>query len=91
VGASFSGGTVRPFVGGGYTRLMPRFQVDYTNSLGIVDNTKVESNLNAAALFGGLTWDLARRWSLTGQVFSLVTYGTSVSLTGRYALGKPGS
>lgn len=91
LGASFSGGTVRPYVGGGYTRLMPRFQVNYTNRLGIVDNTKVESNLNAAALFGGLTWDLTRRWSVTGQIFSLVSYGTSVSLTGRFALGKLGS
>ena len=91
LGASFSGGTVRPYVGGGYTRLMPSFQVDYTNRLGIVDNTEVESNLNAAAIFGGLTWDLARRWSVTGQIFSLVTYGTSVSLTGRFALGKLGS
>jgi len=51
----------------------------------------VESNLNAAALFGGLTWDLTRRWSVTGQIFSLVSYGTSVSLTGRFALGKLGS
>ena len=91
LGASFSGGRVRPYVGGGYARLMPRFQVDYTNRLGIVDHTKVESNLNAAAIFGGLTWDLARRWSVTGQLFSLVTYGTSVSLTGRFALGKLGS
>ena len=91
LGASFNRGSVRPYIGGGYTRLMPRFQVNYTNSLGIVDNSKVESNLNAAALFGGLTWDLARRWSVTGQFFSLVNYGTSVSLTGRFALGKLGS
>jgi len=70
---------------------MPRFQVNYTNALGIVDDSKVESNLNAAAIFGGLTWDLARRWSVTGQFFSLVTYGSSVSLTGRFAVGKLGS
>lgn len=91
LGASFSGGTVRPYVGGGYTRLTPSFQVDYTNRFGVVDNTEVESTLNAAAIFGGLTWDLARRWSVTGQIFSLVNYGTSVSLTGRFALGKLGS
>ena len=91
LGASFSRGTLRPYVGGGYTRLMPRFQVNYTNALGIVDDSKVESNLNAAAIFGGLTWDLARRWSVTGQFFSLVTYGSSVSLTGRFAVGKLGS
>jgi len=91
LGASLSRGTVRPYLGGGYTRLTPHFQVNYTNRLGIVDNTEVESTLNAAAIFGGLTWDLARRWSVTGQVFSLVSYGTSASLTGRFALGKLGS
>lgn len=91
LGATFSGGTVRPYVGSGYTRRMPRFQVDYTNALGVVDDSKVESNLNAAALFGGLTWDLMRRWSVTGQIFSLATYGSSVSLTGRFALGTLGS
>lgn len=90
-GASLSEGKVRPYLGGGYTRLMPRFQVNYTNRFGILDDSRVESNLNAGAIFGGLTWDLARRWSVTGQFFSLVTYGTSVSLTTRFALGKLGS
>jgi hypothetical protein len=91
LGASFSKGRVRPYLGGGYTRLAPRFQVNYTNQFGVLDDSRVESNLNAGAIFGGLTWDLARHWSLTGQFFSLVTYGTSVSLTTRFALGKLGS
>lgn len=86
--ASFVHGTVRPYVGGGYTKLKPHFQVNYTNSVGFHDNTELESDLNAAALFGGVTWDASHRWSFTGQVFSLVSYGTSASLTTRYALGK---
>lgn len=90
LGASLSEGTVRPYLGGGYTRLMPRFQVNFTNRLGILDDNRVEANLNAAAIFGGLTWDLARRWSVTGQFYTLVTYGSSVSLTVRAALGKLG-
>jgi polyisoprenoid-binding protein YceI len=53
LGASFSGGTVRPYLGGGYARLMPKFQVNFTNRLGILDASRVESTLNAAALFGG--------------------------------------
>ena len=84
-------GTVRPYIGGGYTRLMPTFQVNFTNRLGIVDDNRVEATLNAAAIFGGLTWDLARRWSVTGQFYTLVTYGSSVSLTIRAALGKLGN
>ena len=86
--ASFVHGTLRPYVGGGYTKLKPHFQVNYTNSVGFHDNTELESDLNAAALFGGVTWDASHRWSFTGQVFSLVSYGTSASLTTRYALGK---
>jgi hypothetical protein len=88
LGASLDHGALRPYVGAGYTRLMPRFQVDYTNAAGVVDNTRVESNLNVAAVFGGLTWDPARHWSFTGQVYALVSYGVSASLTTRYALGK---
>lgn len=91
LGALLSKGTVRPYIGGGYTRLMPTFQVNFTNRLGIVDNNRVEATLNAAAIFGGLTWELARRWSVTGQFYTLVTYGSSVSLTVRAALGKLGS
>jgi hypothetical protein len=91
LGASFSEGTVRPYLGGGYTRLMPTFQVNFTNRLGIVDDNRVEATLNAAAIFGGLTWELARRWSVTGQFYTLVSYGTSVSLTTRFALGKLGT
>ena len=91
LGASLSKGTVRPYLGGGYTRLSPKFQVNFTNRLGIVDNNRVEATLNAAAIFGGLTWDLTRRWSVTGQFFSLVSYGTSVSFTTRFALGNLGT
>lgn len=91
LGGLFSKGAVRPYLGGGYTRLMPRFQVNFTNRLGILDDNRVEANLNAAAIFGGLTWDLAKRWSVTGQFYTLVSYGSSVSLTVRAALGKLGS
>lgn len=91
LGGTFNKGTVRPYLGGGYTRLMPRFQVNFTNRLGILDDNRVEANLNAAAIFGGLTWELAKRWSVTGQFYTLVTYGSSVSLTVRAALGKLGT
>ena len=71
---------------------MPKFQVNFTNRLGILDDNRVESTLNAAALFGGgLTWELVRRWSVTGQFFTLVSYGSSISLTTRVALGKLGT
>ena len=39
-------------------------------ALGILDDNRVEANLNAAAIFGGLTWELARRWSVTGQFYT---------------------
>jgi hypothetical protein len=88
LGGLFGSGTLRPYLGGGYTRLMPRFQVNYTNRFGNHDDTRVESNLNAAAIFGGLTWELTRSWR---QFYTLVSYGSSVSLTVRAALGKLGT
>ena len=51
----------------------------------------IAERLGTRAELGGLTWELARRWSVTGQFYTLVTYGSSVSLTIRAALGKLGN
>jgi hypothetical protein len=82
LGWSLGGGQVRPFLGGGFNVLHPRFQVDFTNRVGQVDNTRIEVNLGRAVLFGGATWAPAAGWGLTGEIYS----APSDKVTGRLAL-----
>lgn len=49
------GGRVVPHLGLGWSSLWPRFQVDFTNSLGDVDRRRVEVDLQRVAAFGGMT------------------------------------
>jgi hypothetical protein len=69
-GWSLGGGRVRPFVGAGINLLRPRFQVHFVNSLGQLDDRKVEVNLERVAMFGGMSWFPAERLGLTGQIYS---------------------
>ena len=66
----FGRGAFRPYVGGGYNRLDPRFQVNFRNQFGSVDRTRVEVGLNRAVLFGGASWQLQDRLGLTGEVYA---------------------
>jgi len=61
---------VHPYAGLGYTRLMPRFQVNFTNSAGELDDRKVIVDMNRLALFGGLSWRLGQSLGLAGEVYS---------------------
>jgi len=67
------GGTankVRPYAGLGYNRLQPRFQVNFTNSAGELDDRRVIVDLNRLAVFGGLSWKLGQSLGLAGEVYS---------------------
>ena len=79
VGGSLAGGRLRPYGGAGYNRLQPRFQVNFTNQFGEVDNTRVEVDLNRLVLFGGATWQVAERLGLTGELY----VAPSDAVTGR--------
>jgi len=61
---------VHPYAGLGYSRLQPRFQVNFTNSAGELDDRKVSVDLNRLAVFGGLTWRLGESLGLAGEVYS---------------------
>jgi len=61
---------VHPYAGLGYSRLQPRFQVNFTNSAGELDDRKVSVDLNRIAVFGGLTWRLGESLGLAGEVYS---------------------
>jgi hypothetical protein len=70
VSAPMAGGRVRPYLGGGYNRMAPRFRVNFTNRFGEVDTTRVIVNLDRLAVFGGATWNLSYRFALTGEVYA---------------------
>jgi hypothetical protein len=55
----------RPYVGAGYNRLQPRFDVHFVNRVGQLDDTKVVVDLNRAVVFGGLQW-LPNAWLQVG-------------------------
>jgi hypothetical protein len=75
-------GRFRPFIGGGFNLLHPRFQVNFTNQFGFTDNTKVQVDLERAVLFGGATWTSGRGLGLTGEIYS----APSDAVTGRVTL-----
>jgi hypothetical protein len=62
--------------------LRPRFQVGFTDADGVVDDSKVETNLTRFAYFGGLTWRLGGRIAVSGEVYAQ----SSDAVTGRLAL-----
>ena len=69
VGAPLLQGRLRPYAGVGYNRLRPRFQVNFTNQLGDLDDTRVEVNLNRLVVFGGATWQATGRVGITTELY----------------------
>jgi hypothetical protein len=70
LGLGTSESRVLPYAGLGYNRLQPRFQVNFTNSAGELDDRKVEVDLNRIAVFGGLSWKLGNSLGLAGEIYS---------------------
>jgi hypothetical protein len=79
-------GRLRPYLGAGYSRLAPRFQVNFTNSVGGVDTTRVIVNLDRLAVFGGATWNLSYRLALSGEVYAAPADAVSARLVLRSSL-----
>jgi hypothetical protein len=82
LGWSIGGGRFRPYVGTGVNILHPRFQVNFTNSSGSTDNTRVRVNLTRGVIFGGGTWALSPRLGLSGEIYS----APADAITGRLML-----
>jgi len=70
LGWSLGGGRVRPFVGGGVNLLRPRFQVNFTNQFGQLDNRRVEVNLTQGVLFAGASWAAGPKLGLAGGIYA---------------------
>jgi len=71
LGWSMAGGRLHPYVGTGFSRLQPRFQVNFTNQFGFTDHTEVEVDLNRVALFGGAGWQLNEGFAVTGEIYAV--------------------
>lgn len=76
-----AGGTLRPYLGAGYNRLEPRFQVQFTNRAGELDDRKVIVDLDRGVVFGGLDWAASGRLAVTGEVYA----APADAVTGRIA------
>lgn len=87
LGWSMAAGRLRPFLGGGYNRLQPRFRVNFTNQFGDVDHTRVEVNLDRVALFGGAQWQLTPRLGVVGEVYAVPTDAVTWRLVVRRTIG----
>ena len=79
LGWSLGGGRFRPYLGGGYNMLRPRYQVNFTDQFNTTDRTKVEVNINRIVLFGGATWALTPSLGVSGEIYS----APSDAVTGR--------
>ncbi|HEX6668957.1 MAG TPA: hypothetical protein VF061_05340 [Gemmatimonadales bacterium] len=62
-------GRLRPYGGVGYNRLQPRFQVNFIDQFGQLDDRRVEVDLNRLVLFGGATWQATERVGITTELY----------------------
>lgn len=80
-------GPIRLHGGFGFSRLQPRFQVDFTNSAGSRDRRKVEVNLQRAAVLGGVTYQVGR-FDLTAEGYATFVDAVAVRFVLRTPLGR---
>ena len=86
-GVSLAGGRLRPYGGAGYNRLQPRFQVNFTDQGGVLDDRRVEVDLDRLIVFGGATWELGTRLGITGEVYSAPADAVTGRVIVRTAVG----
>jgi len=79
-------GRLLPYVGTGYNRMRPRFQVDFTNQFDQLDNQRVSANLDRLALFGGLTWRTTAGLSVSGEIYAVASDAVTTRVVIRKAL-----
>jgi hypothetical protein len=87
VGGPLAEGRLRPYGGVGYSRLQPRFQVDYTNQYGDLDDRRVEVDLDRFVMFGGATWQTTERLSVTGELYAAPADAITGRVVVRTAVG----
>jgi hypothetical protein len=69
LGWAWAHGRIRPYIGGGYNILHPRFQVNFTKS-GTLDDQKVQVNLSRFVASGGVTLVPTQRFSVSAEAYT---------------------
>jgi hypothetical protein len=87
IGGPLAEGRLRPYGGVGYNRLQPRFQADYTNQYGDLDDRRVEVDLDRFVVFGGATWQTTDRLSVTGELYAAPADAITGRVVVRTAVG----
>jgi hypothetical protein len=82
------GRALRPYMGAGYSRLAPRFQVNFTNQFDQTDRRRVIVDMDRGVLFAGATWQATRAFEISGEVYSAPADAVTVRVAGRVLLGK---
>ncbi|HEV8195810.1 MAG TPA: hypothetical protein VGP87_04135 [Gemmatimonadales bacterium] len=85
------GKSLRPYMGGGYNRLAPRFRVNFTDQFDQTDRRRVGVDLDRGVLFAGATWRATPAVELSGEVYSPPTDAVTVRVAARVLLGKRGA
>lgn len=68
------------YAGAGYSRMTPRFQVHWVDQSAGIDSTRVQVDLNRAALFAGVTRTIAARWRASGELYATTRDGATVRI-----------
>lgn len=87
IGGSLAGGRLRPYGGAGYNRLQPRFQVNFIDQGGVLDDRRVQVDLDRFVVFGGATWQVGTRLGITGEVYAAPADAVTGRIIVRTAVG----
>jgi hypothetical protein len=87
IGGSLAGGQLRPYAGAGYNRLQPRFQVNFIDQGGVLDDRRVQVDLDRFVVFGGATWQVGTRLGITGEVYAAPADAVTGRVIVRTAVG----
>jgi opacity protein-like surface antigen len=81
-----------PYFSAGIGFPHPRFNVNYTDSLGITDQTEIKDNLTAFTVAGGLSWLPSPKFQMSAEAYSAVGQGWTARALITYLIksGQPG-
>lgn len=74
------------YLGGGANFLRPRFRVGFTDGLGNIDNTEIESDLTRGTVFGGVSGQVSRTLDLSAQIYSVPGDATTLRIGAGYRI-----
>jgi hypothetical protein len=79
-------GRLLPYLGTGYNRMSPRFQVGFTNRFNQLDDQRVSVNLDRLAVFAGLTWRATATLGVSGEIYAVPSDAATARVVVRRAL-----